>query len=348
MAPMDHSEITVIVQGPVVGGADDHPDDRLTYWCLESIRRHLHGARIVLSTWDGSDVDGLDYDDIILNTDPGGVPLFLSPRVKVLNNVNRQIVTTKAGMRLCSSNYVLKLRSDLALGSSGFLDYFGKFEKCDERYRYLSSKVLTCSLFARNPRRYLTPMPYHPSDWVFFGRTEDVRDIWDIDLVDEGELNWFSEDNRCPNRIWRDMRSRFFPEQFLWTRFLRKHCEITCDHLADIDQDNLEHSDGTLVSNLVILSLKQLGMDFLKDTVKQNHAPHTTYTHREWLMLYNKICGGRVAVGYLDKEKLGRFQFQDIVSYIARRCLGRLYRVVLWLGGIPAERCKRRGIISRK
>ena len=115
---MDHSEITVIVQGPVVGGGDAPPDDRLTYWCLESIRRHLPGARIVLSTWEGSDTDGLDCDDIVFNTDPGGVPLFLSARAKVLNNVNRQIVTTKAGMNLCSSNYALKMRSDMALGNS--------------------------------------------------------------------------------------------------------------------------------------------------------------------------------------------------------------------------------------
>lgn len=58
-------DISVVVQGAI--------NKEITPRCLQSIRTLLPNAEIILSTWEGSDVDGLDYDKLVLNKDPGAV-----------------------------------------------------------------------------------------------------------------------------------------------------------------------------------------------------------------------------------------------------------------------------------
>ena len=51
-------DISVVVQGAI--------DKFNTPKCLKSIRKVLPRAEIVLSTWEKSDVNGLDYDILVL------------------------------------------------------------------------------------------------------------------------------------------------------------------------------------------------------------------------------------------------------------------------------------------
>lgn len=60
---IDTKDISVVVQGAVGG---------YTPVCLASVRKHLPESEIVLSTWKGSNVEGLDYDVLVLSDDPGG------------------------------------------------------------------------------------------------------------------------------------------------------------------------------------------------------------------------------------------------------------------------------------
>jgi hypothetical protein len=66
---IDNRDITVVVQGPVQALPDRDQDEGITQLCLRSVRELLPGARIILSTWDQQDLDGLDYDELVINTD---------------------------------------------------------------------------------------------------------------------------------------------------------------------------------------------------------------------------------------------------------------------------------------
>ena len=61
---IDTKDISVVVQGAV--------DKENTPRCLKSLRKHLPGAEVILSTWEGTNTDGLDYDVVLYNQDPGG------------------------------------------------------------------------------------------------------------------------------------------------------------------------------------------------------------------------------------------------------------------------------------
>jgi hypothetical protein len=95
-------DISVVVQGPI------HTQDNLTKRVLESVRTHLPDAELILSTWKGSKVDGLDCDILLLNEDPGA----LEKQPINSRNLNRQIVSTCNGIMASTRIFVLKLRTD--------------------------------------------------------------------------------------------------------------------------------------------------------------------------------------------------------------------------------------------
>ena len=59
---IDTKDISVVVQGAI--------DKGYTPLCLKSIIKYLPESEIILSTWEGSEVDNLDYDVLILSEDP--------------------------------------------------------------------------------------------------------------------------------------------------------------------------------------------------------------------------------------------------------------------------------------
>ena len=139
-------------------------DRKYTIKCLKSIRKKLPRAEIVLSTWEETDVSGLDYDVLVLNKDPGAY-VFTSDGKK--QNQNRQILSTKNGIKKTSRKYVLKIRSDMKIMGTRFLSYFDKYNCFEDKYRIFEKRILISSYFTRDSR--VASWIYHPSDWCFSG-----------------------------------------------------------------------------------------------------------------------------------------------------------------------------------
>lgn len=59
-------DISIIFQGAI------HPI--WTKIACKSAREHFSKATIILSTWEGSSVDGIEFDSVIFSKDPGGFP----------------------------------------------------------------------------------------------------------------------------------------------------------------------------------------------------------------------------------------------------------------------------------
>lgn len=287
MTTIDFRDISVVVQGPIVGGPDDSNDVRLTHRCVESIRRHLSGAEIIISTWEGSNLIGLSHDIAVFSTDPGGC-IFHKDK-KYFNNINRQLVSTLAGLRVASKKYCIKIRSDMELTGSDFLKYFGVFLARNEELSFLKERVLVSTVYSRNPHRNL-PFAFHPSDWFCFGYLEDVLDMWDVPLADEPGMSRYFEFNDRPNPdFFPHFLNKYFPEQYLWVNFLRKHVQVDFDFFADKRNSVLDFSEKSLSANLVLLDPKKLNVKFLKYNVNLEDRI-SLYTHWEWQKLYKKYC----------------------------------------------------------
>ena len=274
------NDLSVVVQGPMI------PD--VTERCLESVRRQLPGAQIVLSTWRGSDTAGLDYDVLVENEDPGAHPCHR--RLSSLYNLNRQIVTTREGLRRAGRPFALKLRSDLHLTGTGFLDHWGRYPRRNSELRIFRERVINCTVYAQNPRRH-QPTPFHPSDWFFFGLRDDLLLLWDTPLAPEPETSrWFAERPRPEPDWYPHLLHRYFPEQYIWLSLLRRHgCTVRCEHQWDLSLENLELTERSFANNLILLEPERIGIRSLKHRLGLD-AWATLYSHGEWQRLYQRYC----------------------------------------------------------
>ncbi|GHU00523.1 hypothetical protein FACS1894186_1260 [Alphaproteobacteria bacterium] len=300
-------EISVIVQGAV---------DKTTPRCLKSVRRHLPDAEIILSTWEGADTAGLSYDRVIFNSDPGGIKY--DPYNT--NNINRQLLSTQSGLAKAARPYVLKLRSDLALSGCGFLRQFDKYPAYDEKYRLFSCRLLTNLLFsikfeeaAKGKRHWL---PFHVSDWWYFGRREDILKLFDVPLVAEpGYTRYFETHDKpkykvevFPLRLW-----RMSPEQYLLSSLVKKQFPSTrFEHMLDYDSDNIEMSARIVVNNYQILSPQKSGIRILKRkyggaryrNMLDGTCRDGLYHELVWLADYQRFCDASFVMPHHWPQKL--------------------------------------------
>ena len=140
-AKINSKDISVVVQGPI--------HKRRTKKCLQSIRKNLPNAEIILSTWEDSNVDGLDYDILILNKDVGGVLQSKFKSKKQFCNLNRMILSTNEGIKKVDRQYVLKLRTDAYINNTNFLNMFGTFPKRCDKYKLFDERILASTLYSK-------------------------------------------------------------------------------------------------------------------------------------------------------------------------------------------------------
>ena len=249
---IESSDISVVVQGAV--------NKNITPQCLQSIREFLPDAEVILSTWQGSDVDELDYDILILNKDPGAVKTDLVNNVT--NNQNRQLVSTREGVFKANKKYILKLRTDFILHSSKFLEYWNKFSIRDEKYNIFRHKIISSSVFSREYSDYThRPILFHPSDFFLFGLAEDLKDYFkNIRFATDNELgNW---QYLYPNKIpYPEAHYRYAPEQFFLLSYVKQFFpNVDFEDWSDWNEINQKMSKNILYNNFIFLDYKQAGI----------------------------------------------------------------------------------------
>src|SRR3989337_2338878 len=138
---MNSSDFSVVIQGPIMGKPGEAYEHQKTLHCLESIKQVLPDAEIILSTWKGSEYGHLFYDKIVLNDDPGAISYNDFELKNVLNNNNRQIVSTYNGLKQASHKYSIKMRGDFKFESASFYSLMDKFTEVN-KYRFFKHRIL--------------------------------------------------------------------------------------------------------------------------------------------------------------------------------------------------------------
>lgn len=281
-------DISVVVQGPVQALKDRKQDDGITQTCLKSVRRHLPGATIILSTWHGQDLNGLDYDELVLCDDPGqNIRQYNSKGEPHYFNNNRQIVSTTEGLKKVKTKYAIKLRSDNYLTSNAFVDFQKYFKGYSDKYKFLNERVVVCDVFTRKIAKGLH-VAFHISDFFYFGLTEDLLSLWDLPLeVDFVPTDRVPIDNCAPYHL-------VDCTQLFVLKFLDKvGFNINLRHLHDLSGDKLKISEEFIANNLIILNENELGLGLsskFKGKAKVNSfkGKCAHYQYYEWQRLYKK------------------------------------------------------------
>ncbi len=132
MIKIDDEAITFVVQGPVQASASRQQIAGITEQCLNSIRRFFPKSTIILSTWKGQPLDGLDYDQLLELDDPGANTVFYDGQPIKLNN-NRQMYSTHMGLKAVQTPYAVKLRTDNLLTGRQFVELYEQYADLPER-----------------------------------------------------------------------------------------------------------------------------------------------------------------------------------------------------------------------
>lgn len=321
------SDISVVVQGAI--------DSKNTSKCLKSIRKYLPEAEIILSTWEGSNVEGLDFDVLIENQDPGSYKhdFAVYNASRSMNNFNRQLISTKKGVLKSNRKYCLKLRSDLILKSSNFLKFWNKFEIQNDKFILFKHRVLCSSLFSREYSCQCGsgfPTIFHPSDFWFFGLTDDLKDYFiDCPLQSEKEAsNWeFKYPNRCPytTPLW-----RFSPEQFFCVNWVKKYYpNLQFADWSDWNSKNIELSNNVLYNNFIFLEYEQSGIYSTKySNLEINNTIQGLITYQYFQKQYKNYCD----ISYKSSPK--KKGYKDKLKGHFKRLISPFYNIKSWISEV--------------
>ncbi len=284
---MNPEHISVIVQGPVFRAAS--ADDRgSTLRCIASVRHHLPGAEVILSTWRGADFSGLASDRVLENEDPGENIRMEGGVLKPAANIRRQMVSTRAGLREATRPYAIKLRADAELRSTAFMELQQRYPARSDDLRLFQERMVVPTFISWNPDR-LEPRLFHISDLFFFGRTDDLLSLFSspmppVRCVPEE----FAPDD--PERARADFQARQTQEQYLHASFLHGHIHLPCSDLIQPVPTMRRLHDLYLANNYVLASLGQLGVYVHKFHHHGGLAKVSHYTIGEWQRLYARFC----------------------------------------------------------
>lgn len=283
---IDFKDISVVIQGAV--------DFSMIDQVLQSVRSVLPEAEIILSTWEGVDYNPINpelYDKLVLSADPGGFPSVADG--SMLNNIDRQVVSSFAGISQATRHCCLKMRTDMMLTHANFLTYFDKYTVYQEECKVVKSRMLNNASGAVDPFWH---HPLHPADFFLFGYTEDVKTYFSAPLFPEADKNHQQSIDILAKVLLNRGKgnplslSKRVPEMYLLEQFLLHHKIVLPEFgLCEISPESVRLSYAYIINNFVMLSDKQLGYRSLKyPTFEQNHV--RGFTNIKWQKLYKLLC----------------------------------------------------------
>lgn len=266
-------DISIVIQGNV--------DLKYIDKCIDSLKRNFPEAEFIISTWISCKniCSNLNVDKIIYSEDPGA--FILNKENNLLNNINRQLISTKAGIKIASRKYILKFRSDMFIINNNFINIYEQY--CDSA-ELLINKLLIVDYYTRNPR--VVPMPYHPSDWMLFGLSCDVRCYYDIPLQEEKIAMWY-KNKRNISPLFRNVYALFSAEQHICINFLKKYIYFQCNSYYDCSEENKINTEKFLGLNMVVVNYRETGIVFPKYNPNRFFEDLTILNSSDWKYLYN-------------------------------------------------------------
>lgn len=267
-------DISFVVQGQIQSE---------TYDFLQKLRWNFPQAELVLSTWRGKYDRRLlrVVDKIVYNKDPGAVVGSYYREVAQWNNLNRQLVTTMAGLNAASRPYVAKVRTDFTLENSSLLSFWNQYPRRQSDALLFRHRISVPSLYSRvySDQPTALPVPFHPSDMFAFGCKDDMRRFFgSCPLLTEEELgNW---PPRYPNRVpYPFCQWRWTPEQAIFYHAAKsKFPGLQFDDWTAFNREILTVSKKLLMNNFIFVNPCQVGLI----SYKHREALSNANLHGDW------------------------------------------------------------------
>lgn len=298
------SDVSVIVQGPIVRAAADPESDFLTRDVILSVRKYLPEAQIIVSTWEGANVAGLAADEVVFSTDPGAIAPNPDHPTR-LNNVNRQLVSTSRGLAKADRPYTLKLRTDSPLTGAGFLEIDQVSAPRLRNWRLFRERILVPVQGSLHPA--VVPCLYHVSDLCQFGLTADLRELWSGPLAPEPETSQAFTSFAPPPLVLNPVEGacvRMAPEQYYHVTYLgRRGVPAWVSYTAECRMRQTARALSYMANNFTFGDQREIGVK-LPARITESSWCRIAGDVRPWLRTAHRLSGYWRRLGYLPLELL--------------------------------------------
>jgi hypothetical protein len=263
MGMSDFRELSIVLQGPVdLGGR------AVASRAAETARRIFPGAEIIVSCWEGDKTGAIKglADLIVVSPDPGS-----QSHSRGVLNVNRQLVSSRAGAVAATRTYVLKARSDLTFRNS---NVWRAYQNHSRRFLRVQGRepILITNVTSVNPhrqRRY-----FSLCDWVYLARKDVAIELFSAPFFPDDFLTY----EHCGESVL-----RFNAEQWITLNYLFRH-GLDFMSLTDgyqISSQTVDAHYQLLGRHFALTSWFRLGMGTQKHRIF-SFSLDRMYTQREW------------------------------------------------------------------
>lgn len=295
-------QVTVVFQGGInvhqLGqGRDDGSD---FVFNVAKTREALPNATIILSTWDTLQLPErydsaakLGVDQLIVNADPGGLP-NIKFGYDAPNNVNRQIVSTQAGLANATTDYALKLRTDSYLVNDNLLQFYRYYTEQvtshSQRQKMGYSPIAVPSFFTIDPSMF-EHMAFHISDWAQFGKTERLQAFWSVPLMSKDNATYFESHAQDVDAKFADnaFRTRLAVEQHIASHYANTiGYSDTPSYYNELNEQILAAHNAFLASEVIVLDMSDYGLRLPKYqwTLTDAFMAMNCISHDDWYQLF--------------------------------------------------------------
>ena len=172
MTSLNMDDVTFIIQGNVAfSDAQEHVDKT-------NIPTFFPTSKIILSTWgDSEEVYKINNITVVVSVNPTA---HSSEGERWADNFENQCKTTLAGLRLCETSHVVKVRSDCYFKGNRLSSIFKQFVVSDKEI-LVNSKLVTF------------PYAFYSVDYFQLGRVECLLKIWEKCLSINIDLNKYQK-----------------------------------------------------------------------------------------------------------------------------------------------------------
>tara|TARA_B100000131_G_scaffold299263_1_gene319567 strand:+ start:22950 stop:23750 length:801 start_codon:yes stop_codon:yes gene_type:complete len=166
-------KIDIIIQGGIWPA---------TVSAAHSYVNHPMVDRVIVSTWDSESVTEANIKDERVVLLKNKFPDYEGP-----GNLNLHLISSRNGLKQCTNEVVLKIRSDEIMSPEGLTTWINYFKEHDNK------DTLRC-LDGTTQRSKIAVIatninyPYHPQDHVFIGYKEDLFKLFNMPLSYEPPL----------------------------------------------------------------------------------------------------------------------------------------------------------------
>lgn len=290
--------VGIVLQGPVMH------EDNFTVETIRMIREWYPDICIVLSTWIGSLLDNErseveKYKCIVIESEQ--TPEEFKGKNEKIGHMNNQILSSRVGTEYLRNNgieYAMKIRSDLRIYKADFVPYLLNTLKIYKRS--LVNIAFSNSMYN---------VPFHMSDFVWFGEIESIKQMYSIPYRNDSDLKEIvkfveGEDYEKYKKEFNELRTTAFSLDTDWfnechinKRFLiQYHEEIYLPYhywksMNLKEENNLLETYYKFLANVIVIDEYYLQIYWNKNLYSIIQSDYSQViekrlSHSKWLEIY--------------------------------------------------------------